>query len=289
MKVPVSTHSFQRLLSAGEITQFECVAKAAEMGFDAIEFVDILPHDGSSREEYAKKLRAECERLGLAISNYTVSADFINGCDGDLEKEIKRVKGEIDIAAILGAPGVRHDATWGFGNGRYQGFDKVLPRLAEGCRCVTEYAATLGIRTMVENHGLFCQDSRRVEKLVLAVDHENFGLLCDMGNFLCVDEDPTQAISRTAPYAFYAHAKDFLVKSGSGPNPGKGFFKTRGGNYLRGTIVGHGAVPVRQCISILKAAGYDGMVAIEFEGMEDVLEGISIGLENLRRYIGETE
>ena len=289
MKVSVSTYSFQRLLSAGEITQFECVAKAAEMGFDAIEFVDILPHDGSSREEYAKKLRAECERLGLAISNYTVSADFINGCDGDLEKEIKRVKGEIDIAAILGAPGVRHDATWGFGNGRYQGLDKVLPRLAEGCRRVTEYAATLGIRTMVENHGLFCQDSRRVEKLVLAVDHENFGLLCDMGNFLCVDEDPTQAISRTAPYAFYAHAKDFLVKSGSGPNPGKGFFKTRGGNYLRGTIVGHGAVPVRQCISILKAAGYDGMVATEFEGMEDVLEGIPIGLENLRRYIGETE
>ncbi len=287
MKVSVSSYSFQRLFSNGSLTQMDCIAKTKEMGADAIEFVDILPHDGSSREEYAQKLREECARVGLAISNYTVTADFLHGSNGDLDAEVERVKKEIDIAAILGATGVRHDATWGFAPGEYQSFASVLPRLAEGCRRVTEYAQTKGIRTMVENHGFFCQDSDRVEKLVQAVNHSNFGLLCDMGNFLCVDEDPVHAISRTAPYAFYAHAKDFLVKSGSGPNPGKGFFSTRGGNYLRGTIIGHGAVPVRQCLSILKTAGYDGTVAIEFEGMEDVLEGISIGIENLRRYMEE--
>ncbi len=287
MKVSVSSYSFQRLFSNGSLTQMDCIAKTKEMGADAIEFVDILPHDGSSREEYAQKLREECDRVELAISNYTVAADFLHGSDGDLDAEVERVKKEIDIAAILGAAGVRHDATWGFAPGEYQSFESVLPRLAEGCRRVTEYAQTKGIRTMVENHGFFCQDSDRVEKLAQAVNHPNFGLLCDMGNFLCVDEDPVHAISRTAPYAFYAHAKDFLVKSGSGPNPGKGFFSTRGGNYLRGTIIGHGAVPVRQCLSILKSAGYDGAVAIEFEGMEDVLEGIAIGIENLRRYMNE--
>lgn len=289
MKVSVSSYSFQRLFSNGSLTQMDCIAKTKEMGADAIEFVDILPHDGSSREEYAQKLREECDRVELAISNYTVAADFLHGSDGDLDAEVERVKKEIDIAAILGAAGVRHDATWGFAPGEYQSFESVLPRLAEGCRRVTEYAQTKGIRTMVENHGFFCQDSDRVEKLAQAVNHPNFGLLCDMGNFLCVDEDPVHAISRTAPYAFYAHAKDFLVKSGSGPNPGKGFFSTRGGNYLRGTIIGHGAVPVRQCLSILKSAGYDGAVAIEFEGMEDVLEGIAIGIENLRRYMNEIQ
>ncbi len=159
--------------------------------------------------------------------------------------------------------------------------------LADACREVTIYAQSKGIRTVVENHGFFCQDSDRVEKLVNAVAHENFGLLCDMGNYLCVDENPAAALSRTAPYAFYAHAKDFIVKSGRESNPGKGFFMSRGGNYLRGTIVGHGNVPVKQCLSILKNAGYDGCVAIEFEGMEDNLVGLEIGLENLRRYIGE--
>ena len=290
MKISVSSYSFQRLLSAGKMTQFDCISKAKEMGFDAIEFVGIEPHDGSAREEYARRLREECDRCGLEVSNYTISADFLRGSNGDLDAEVERVKKEVDLAAILRAPGMRHDATWGFRPGEeYRGFDLVLPRLAEGCRRVTEYAQTKGVRTMVENHGFYCQDSDRVTKLVQAVNHENFGLLCDMGNFLCVDEDPVHAMSQTAPFAFYAHAKDFIVKSGNGANPGKGFFGTRGGNYLRGTIIGHGAVPVRQCLSILKTAGYQGTIAIEFEGMEDVLEGISIGLENLRRYTEEVE
>jgi hypothetical protein len=43
---------------------------------------------------------------------------------------------------------------------------------------------------MVENHGFFCQDSERVEKLITQVGKENFGALVDIGNFLCVDESP---------------------------------------------------------------------------------------------------
>ena len=43
---------------------------------------------------------------------------------------------------------------------------------------------------------------------------------------------------------------------------------SRAGNYLRGTIIGHGNVPVKQCLHILKSAGYDDTISIEFEGME---------------------
>lgn len=283
MKIAVSTYSYQRLLSSGAINQMECVAKTREMGADAIEFVDILPHDGSTRKEYAQKLRAECERVGLEISCYTVAADFISGSGGDFDAEVERVKGEVDIAAILGAPCMRHDAAWG--PGKYRSFEEALPVMAEGCRRVTEYAALLGIKTTVENHGFFCQNSDRVERLMLAVGHENFGLLCDMGNFLCVDETSVHAVSRLADWALYAHAKDFLAKSGSGDYPGSDFFATRGGNFLRGTVIGHGVVPVRQCLSILKAAGYDGPVGVEFEGMEPVLDGIRAGVENLRMYM----
>lgn len=282
MKVSVSTYSFARLMGSNEITQFGCIAKAKEMGFDGIEFVDILPHDGSSVEEYAKKLRAECERVGLDITNFTFGADFINGSNGDTKAEIERVKKQIDIAEILGAKSVRHDST----NGKSgKSFDSLLPIVAEGCREVTKYAKTKGIKTMTENHGIFSQDSERVEKLINEVNDENFGWLCDMGNFLCVDENPAVAFGRAARYAFYAHAKDFYVKNGNEPNPGSGYFKSRGGNYLKGTIIGHGNVPVVQCLSILKNSGYDGYIAIEFEGMEDVLTGISVGLENLRKYI----
>lgn len=287
MKISVSSYSFSKYISEGKLTQFSCIAAAKELGFDAIEFVDIIPHDGSTEAEYAKKLRAECERLEMPISNFTFGAELLYPASGDQEQEIERVKSKIDLAQILGAKSVRHDATGGFRPGErgYHGFDDILPQLAENCRKITEYAAQKGIKTMVENHGFFCQDSERVEKLVNAVSHKNFGLLCDMGNFLCADENPAVAFGRVAPYAFYAHAKDFHIKDGNGFDPGEGFFRTRNGNFLRGAIIGHGDVPIRHCLYALKNAGYDGTIAIEFEGMEDNMIGLRIGLANLRKMV----
>ena len=46
-------------------------------------------------------------------------------------------------------------------------------------------------------------------------------------------------------------------------------------------MIGHGVVPVEACLCILKNAGYDGTVAIEFEGMEPCEEAIALSRENL--------
>ncbi|MCI8601859.1 MAG: sugar phosphate isomerase/epimerase [Oscillospiraceae bacterium] len=292
MKISVSVYSFMQYIRDGRLTPIECIAKAKEMGFDAIEFVEFVFPEGEDKMEYAKKLRAESDRVGLPISNFAFGADLLNGKDrsGDVPAEIERVKGLIDVAEVLGCPTIRHDVAFGFAEGNprlYRGFDNVLAQLADGCRKITEYAKTKGIKTMTENHGQFSQESTRVEKLVNTVANENFGLLVDMGNFVCADDDPGVAVGRCAPYAFYAHAKDFIIKPGTAPNPGEGFFSSRGGKYLRGTIIGHGDVPVLQCLRALKAGGYDGYLAIEFEGMEDCIQGISIGLANLKRYVAE--
>ena len=176
------------------------------------------------------------------------------------------------------------------GNGSVLGgVPTALPTLIKGCRRVTEYAAEKGISTMVENHGYFAQDSDRVEKLVTGVANPNFGLLVDMGNFACADDPSDKAVGRVAKYAKHVHAKDFHIKSGSEPDPGRGFFRSRAGNYLRGAVIGHGNIPVAQCIGILKRAGYDKYVSIEFEGIEQTLTGIEIGLENLKRFIAMAE
>ena len=90
-------------------------------------------------------------------------------------------------------------------------------------------------------------------------------------------------MGRLAPYAFHVHAKDFHKKSGNAPFFCDGFFKTRGGTYLRGAIIGHGDVPVYQCLSTLVANGYDGYVTVEFEGMEDPATGTTYGLNTLKR------
>jgi len=287
MKIGVSSYSFIRLVTSGQLEQKAIIAKAKEIGFDVIEFSKIVLPEGKSLPDYAAELRAEADRVGIDIVNYTIGADFLRGSNGDLQAEIERVKGEVDIAAILGVPGMRHDASsgWPADHVGPKSFEAALPRLAEGCRAVTEYAASKGIKTMVENHGWFCQESLRVEQLVTAVNHPNFGVLIDMGNFVCADDDPAIAVSRLMPYAFHCHAKDFHIKSGSEPAPGRGWFGSRGGNYLRGAIIGHGNVPVLQCLRIMQRDGYNGVLSIEYEGIEDVLMGIEIGHENLRRLV----
>lgn len=289
MKLGVSSYSYINLVKSGQMKQIDVIKKAKDMGFDVIEFINFHLEDGETDEDFAKRAREESQRVGIEIAAYTVGSDFINGCDGNLEAEIERVKREVDIAHLLGAKAMRHDATAGYSKDSEgpKSFQSALPRLVEGYRIITEYATTYGIKTMVENHGYFCQDSSRVEQLVNAVNHPNFGVLIDMGNFLCVDEDPAQAVGRLMPYATHVHAKDFHVKSGMTPDPGRGWFPSRAGNYLRGSIIGHGDVPIKQCLKIMKNAGYDGVLSIEFEGLEDPITGIEIGFENLKSYVAE--
>ena len=286
MKFGVSSYSFQRMYNEN-FTQLDAAKKAKEMGFDFFELAELHVPEGKDKLEYAKEFAAACKEIGIAIGNYTIGADFLNNAAGSVEAEIERLKKEVDVAEALGATGMRHDSTSGITKDSCivgKGFPNALPYIIKGYKEVTEYAQTKGIRTMIENHGTFCQESQRVEQIICGVDSPNFGALVDIGNFLCADENPVLAVGRLAPMAFHAHAKDFVIKSGSEANPGEGFFCTRGGNYLRGTIVGQGNAPVFQCIRILKNSGYDDTFSIEFEGIEENLYAIRVGLANLKKY-----
>ena len=285
MRVSVSSYSFGQQVWAGKMTQLDIVAKVKEMGFDAVEFTDIDGSDLAQQKENARKIRQEADRVGLEISNYTIGANLYQPTAEEVDAEVERLKGQIEVAAILGAKVMRHDVCWQLGNtGSARSFGLMLPTIAEAARRVTEYAATFGIKTCSENHGYIAQDSYRVEQLFNAVNHDNYGLLVDIGNFICVDEDPALAVSRVAPYAVHVHLKDMLVR----PEPvGPICNATRGGNYFAGTVVGEGDIPVKRCLKILKQAGYDGIVSLEYEGSEDCLTGIARGLANVSKILTE--
>lgn len=279
MKIAVTSYSY----SALGTDDFSRMRLAKEMGFEGIEYAEIHPAEGVDKIEHARQLRALSDELSFPITNYAIGADFINR---DVDKEIERLKGEIDIAEILGVKTMRHDASGGPEGERFAltGFEKYLPVLAEGCRAVTEYAETKGIKTSVENHGYYCQQSDRVEALMKAVDHKNFGWLVDIGNFLCADDTPIDAVKTGAKYAVYVHAKDFYYVPKSEPQP-EGYFDTRDGNHICGSVLGDGIVPVKECIEAIKAAGYDGWVTVEYEGKESPLTGVKKGLEFLKKVI----
>lgn len=282
MKFSVSSYSFHRLVSSGEYEEIGLIALAKEMGFDGIEFAEIHAPEGVDKLTYAAMLKAEAEKHEIDIVAYAIGANLLY----DTDSEIQRLKGEVDVCAALGAPVMRHDASGGYKDEDEKkglGFNNALPVIVKGYKAVTEYAKTRGIKTCIENHGFFAQDSSRVEAIINSVNDENFGALIDIGNFMCADENPAIAVGNVAPYAVHVHAKDFVRKDGNSFVPPDGFFMTRGGNFLKGSIIGHGDVPVVQCLRIIKNAGYNGFVTVEFEGMEDQKTGVKCGLNTLKK------
>ncbi len=278
MKLGISSYSFKNYMKDSKASYFDICNEAKRIGYDGIEFIDLdlKIQESSSLEDLAAAIKEHCRKIGLEIIAYTIGADFLNRGSG----EVERIKNQVDIAAILGAKVLRHDATWTLPQG--VNWREAIQRMREPIREVSQYAASLGIRTCTENHGLVLQDAQRVEELILAVDHPNYGWLVDMGNFLCVDQSALQALPIAAPYAFHVHAKDFLYKPAWEQSPGETWFSSRNGSHLRGTVAGHGIVPMAWCIQTLKKTGYEGWLSYEFEGMEECLPAIEAGYQFLR-------
>ncbi|MBQ8208166.1 MAG: sugar phosphate isomerase/epimerase [Clostridia bacterium] len=289
MKISVSSYSYNQYLRDGRMTQLSAVKKAAEMGFEGIEFTELTPCETPTKADkldYARKIREETRKYGIEIVAYCVGANLYHESDKKNAAAVANVCDSVDIASELGAPIMRHDVCYGTRvNGRTVSFEYQLPTIAANARKIAEYAASKGVKTCTENHGLVSQDSDRVERLYNVVNHENYGLLVDIGNFACADEDSVTAVSRVAQYAIHVHAKDFYITRFGEKGKYEGGFQSRGCNTLLGSVIGEGDIPTAQCIAILKKAGYDGFVSIEYEGFEDCIEGLRRGLINLKKYI----
>jgi sugar phosphate isomerase/epimerase len=152
------------------------------------------------------------------------------------------------------------------------------------CRDLADHAATLGIATTVENHGMSMNASDRILRLVEAVDRPAFHVTLDVGNSLCVDEDPLAAVPRLLPHAAVVHLKDFDVRD---VPPDGTWMTTLGGRGIRGAVVGSGDLPIGRLLALVAESGFDGPVSIEFEGLEDPITGFTQGLAAARRLAAE--
>lgn len=283
MKIGVSSYSFSQYLKSGRLDLISVIRKSADMGFEAIEYTDLPKGEPEDRKVLAKQIKAEAAICGLELSAYVVGGSLLCETPEAQQAEVDRLKGELDIAATLGVKLFRYDVVRKLPP--HRSFESVLEAVAPAMRQIAEYGASLGIMTMIENHGYAFQDYDRIEKIYVAVGHENFGLLLDIGNFLCADQDNVMCVSRLAHLARHVHLKDFRIFDYYSGCDGTGCFKTRACNLLLGTAVGHGDAKTAQCLSILREAGYDGYVDIEFEGPEDCVAELEKGLDFCREFL----
>ena len=282
MRLAISTYSLWRWMSERGKTLDDALVWIKSLGVDGVEFVG-LSQDGGDPIARAKELRSRCAGLGLTVAGYCVGAEFLVD-DAEQRKAIDAVKREVDVAFALGATNMRHDVTRGPQAGAETSFDEVLQRVVPAVRAVTEHGAAVGVRTSVENHGFYLQTAERVERLVDAVGNRNFAVTLDLGNFLCLDQDPVASAQRLASKAIMVHAKDFHVRPKT-DLPLPGWFATPTEIALRGAIVGHGVIETKRQLAILRDAGYRGFVSLEFEGIEDPEAGVRMGVEWLKARI----
>jgi sugar phosphate isomerase/epimerase len=289
MKLAVSTYSLARWRRENNKTLEQSLAWiAGESGVDAVEFAGAIADEGQDIVKRAASLRKRCDKLGLKVVSYCVGAELLVP-EAKQREVVKELRKHVDAAVELGAASMRHDVTRGFGEHSkglrvIETFDGALKYIVPPIREVADYGASKNIKTSLENHGFFMQASKRVEKLIEAVDHPNFRLTIDLGNFLVVNEDATSATRRLAKYAIMAHAKDFHVKRKE-EMPPTGWFTTPTEIALRGAIAGHGVLNLPAQLKLLKNAGYTGYLSLEFEGMEEPTMAVKLGLEYLRRVL----
>lgn len=285
MKVGLSTYSLLSAIRAGDMDVLDVVQWIADNGG---EHMEIVPYGFTLVDnlELADAVRDKAKEVGIELSNYALPCNFVQETEVAFEAEVARMKEHVDLINRMGIKHMRHDVTAFTVPPEKQTiayFENNLSQMVEGSRQLADYAAPFGITTTVENHGMAVQHSDRVQRVVEAVDRPNFKTTLDIGNFLCVDEDPVVGVKKNLSYASLIHFKDFYSRPYD-ENPGEGrWIKTANHNYIRGSIFGQGDIEVRKIIKLIKDSGYDGYISLEFEGMEECREASRISMNNIKR------
>jgi sugar phosphate isomerase/epimerase len=293
MKLGLSSYSFRPLLADGTLTvetlfDWLAVHKAEHLEIATFSFAATGKEAGynlAAETDIVERIERASQRTGIPVSGLCMAASFINMSADERKSQIEQVKRHVELCHRLGARFLRHDVVpWSYRLTDTAEFEREFAGIVAACREIAEFAADLDVVTSVEDHGFFMNSSERVLRLLHAVDHPNFRFTVDVGNFLCVDEDPHVATRRSLPHASFVHLKDFYVRQ---EEPGPGWLRTYGNQFIRGSVFGYGDLDTRGLLESVVASEYDGFVSLEYEGNEPTLYGCEVGLNNIRRMLGE--
>ncbi|MBL7223088.1 MAG: sugar phosphate isomerase/epimerase [Candidatus Brocadiae bacterium] len=260
-KLSVAGYSYRKHLTAKKdgMTLDGYLELAAKLKLDAVEPTSYYFRDTS--EKYLKHIRDKAKDLGLAISGTAVGNNFALPPGPARDKQLAHVKTWVDHAAVLGAPVIRIFGTGRLGKGQTadEAYKLVLAAIEECCT----YAGKHGVALALENHGgALTTTGKELLRFVGDVKSAAFGINLDTGNFR--SPDPYADMALVAPHALNVQVKVALRVNG----------KSQPADYAR-------------IIRILRDAGYDNYVVLEYEAKEDPLTAIPRHIEALRKAIAE--
>ena len=269
----------------GGYEQADAMHFAKEAGFSGVEVTNMAelanPNCGK-----ASRLSALAESLGLEIVCMSMAARL----EGEnWRSQVELLKKYVDVTRALGARLFHHTLapTLGYGPAEMPFYADVKPQLVEAATQVQAYAAKYGIACVYEDQGFVVNGIREYEDFYGSLPLDNKGVVSDLGNIYFAGEDPARFTAHFLRKIRHVHVKDYLMKPGGGQFPGRGWYIGKRGDFLRGTIVGHGATDFVPIFRTLILGGYDGYYSLEFDGMEDPFRAAELGRENMGRFYGE--
>ncbi len=258
-----------------------------KFGFKYIEPSVFIPDFAKSLDdetlfENAKKAKAAMDETGVKPSCFSVGADLAGS---QREKCIAELKKYAKVCQVMGVPYLHHtlyaSLTPGISDEK---FTELLPEIISAAQEVYDYAKFLGVKCVYEDQGFLVNGCKRFQEFVNGMQRD-IGVVADLGNIYFVDERPIDFVKKFLPYIVHVHIKDYIFKPGSAPAPGKHWYKTTKGNYLRETMVGHGDIDFEEIFETLIRVDYNGTFSLECTSLElENYQNTALNIENLLRF-----
>ena len=261
-KISLAEWSLHRALRSKDIDHldFYSIAKN-KFDISAVEYVNTFFFDKAKDATYLKEMKTRAHDLN--VKSLLIMCDS-EGNLGDPDDSKRKTAVEnhykwAEAAKFLGCHSIRVNA-------RSEGsYHEQIELAADGLRRLTEFSDSMGINTIVENHGGLSSNGKWLSAVMEKVDHPRMGTLPDFGNFrLEGDEwyDRYQGVRELMPYAKAVSAKSHEFDT-SGNETGTDYYKM---------------------MKIVLDSGYNGYVGIEYEGTtHSEMEGIRLTLELLKK------
>lgn len=180
------------------------------LGIEALEHVNQFFENPTLT--YLARLKKACADNGVRSTILMVDSEGSTASPDMAERRQAAVAHRkwIDIAHYLGCHSVRCNVYGGAQNWKQD--PGLADRAAETIAWMLDYAKGSGLNIIVENHGGASSDPDVLLALVKKINHPNFGLLCDLGNWNRGDDRYANS-RKVLPYA-----KGLSVKGTWGPN-----------------------------------------------------------------------
>lgn len=213
LQYSLNAFSFNSQLRSGEMSFFDMMEFAAEIGMNAVDltgyYFPSYPEVPEDTELF--QLKRKALELGLNISWTGVRNNFVNPDATGRAADRELIRKWLTISSSLGASIMRVFT----GSQTYEGFtkDEVKDWLVDEFKTCAGYGEEKGVIVGLQNHNEFLFDSSEVIDILKRVDSEWFGLILDIGSLH--SKDPYAEIEKLAPYANYWFIKEHVFPNGT--------------------------------------------------------------------------